>query len=266
MQRGFVKIYRKVEDSGLMQNPNALVLFLHLLMRAAYKEKKIGIAGQVVSLKRGQLVTGRKSLAHDLKLSERKIRTSLELLIKLEIVTSTPTSKWSVIEVVNYDKYQSLESSTTSTPTNKRPANDQQVTTIEEGKKVKQVKNTTVVGVEADDAYADYPTSREINGNKSSTGKSLSHKPKIQVVIDKGYPFREVVRLKKKAGDAFPNLSTFLNNLPDPAELKKFGNDRPANQECHPTKHVLGPLIKGGFGKKDTKKCTLCPRVETIYS
>ncbi len=119
-----------------MQNPNAMVLFLHLLMRAAYKEKKIGIEGQVIILERGQLVTGRKSLAKELKLSERKIRTAMALLLGLEIVTSKATSKYSVITIENYGQYQDVNPGATSSTANKRPASDQQATTIEESKNI----------------------------------------------------------------------------------------------------------------------------------
>jgi len=120
------------------------------------------------------------------------------------------------------------------------------------------------VSPEAETAYQDYPTTREINGTKSSTGKSLKHKLQIEDVIKGGYPIGEVIRLKKKAGDAFPNLGTFLNNLPDPAELRKFGTDRNPNQECHPLKHDWAEPVDAGDGTK-RKKCRKCPRVETIY-
>ncbi len=125
-------------------------------------------------------------------------------------------------------------------------------------------KDTDKVSEEAELGYQEYPTTRIIDGEKTSTGKQLSHKQGIQRAIKDGYPFREVVRLKKAAGDAFPNLKTFLNNLPDPVELRKFGKDKPAYQECHPLKHDWAEPVNASDGTQ-RKKCRQCPRVETIY-
>ncbi len=123
---------------------------------------------------------------------------------------------------------------------------------------------TVVVSAEAEAGYQEYPTTRVIDGEKTSTCKQLKHKEGIQRAINDGYPFREVVRLKKAAGDAFPNLKTFLDNLPDPVELRKFGKDKPAYQECHPLKHDWAEPVDAGDGTL-RKKCRQCPRVETIY-
>ena len=147
MQRGFIKIWRKLRDSGLMQNANALAVFLHLLMEATHKQRKVGVTGgRVITLKRGQVITGRKRLAEQLNLTERKIRTAMGLLIGLEIVTSKATSTYSVVTVLNYNKYQSANPGATSIPTNERPATDQRATTKQE---LKNDKNTPV-GTEND--------------------------------------------------------------------------------------------------------------------
>jgi len=138
MYRGFVKLYRKIEDSGLMQNHKAFTLFMHLLMRASHKERKTGVpSGDIITLKRGQLVTGRKQLARDLKMSEQNVRTAMALLIGLEILTSEPTNAYSVITVLNYDKYQADLS---SQPADQPPGNHR-VTTTQELKTEKKLKH-----------------------------------------------------------------------------------------------------------------------------
>jgi hypothetical protein len=135
MDRGYVKVWRKLEDSGLLQMPNTLALFMFLLMKATHKDKKVGTSSGVVELKRGQYISGRLSLAFSLEQSEREIRTSLERLVKLGIVSIKTTNKYSIYTIEKYSEYQDRDQQTTSTETNKRPANDQQTTTKQETKK-----------------------------------------------------------------------------------------------------------------------------------
>jgi len=134
MHRGYIKVWRKLEGSGLLQMPNTLALFMFLLMNAMYKDCKVGTTTGVVELKRGEYISGRKKLAADLNQSEREIRTSLSRLTELGIIDQQTTSRYSVYAIVKYNEYQDSDQQTTSTTTNKRPTNDQQTTTKEESK------------------------------------------------------------------------------------------------------------------------------------
>ena len=99
---------------------NTFKVFIHLLFKANYKDGEF----ENHTIKRGQLVTGRKALSKELEMSERQVRTALEHLKSTNEITITPTSKYSIITINNYDKYQSV----TSISTNNRPTTDQQVT------------------------------------------------------------------------------------------------------------------------------------------
>ena len=129
MDRGYLKIWRKIEDSGLMQMPNTLALFMFLLLRSTHKTRKIGTPIGVVDLLPGQYISGRTKLAFELEQTEQEIRTGLDRLEKLEILTIKTTSKFSVYTIVNYANYQEQLESSTSTLTSKQPANNQQTTT-----------------------------------------------------------------------------------------------------------------------------------------
>jgi DNA replication protein DnaD len=92
-------------------------------------------------LKPGQFISGRKKLAEELEQSEREIRTSLERLVTLQILTIKTTNKYSIYTIVNYEKYQFDELTSTSTSTNKQPTSNQQATTKQEVKKERTVLN-----------------------------------------------------------------------------------------------------------------------------
>jgi len=62
MQRGYIKVWRKIEDSGLLHMPNTLALFMFILMKAMHKDCKVGTSTGVVELKRGQYISEEKNL------------------------------------------------------------------------------------------------------------------------------------------------------------------------------------------------------------
>ncbi len=136
---GYIKLYRSILDWEWYTDVNTYRLFLHLLLKANYEPKKW--RGRVVE--RGQVVTGRLALAQELKISERAVRTALEHLKSTGEVTVESTSKYSVITIVNYAKYQDRPDATdqqtdqrpVTQPTSERPTNDQQTTTTKEIKK-----------------------------------------------------------------------------------------------------------------------------------
>lgn len=132
MNRGYVKVWRKIEDSGLMQMPNTLALFLHLLFNATHKSRKLGTPTGIVELKRGQYVSGRIELSHKLKQSEREIRTSLSRLVDLSIISIETTNRYSIYTIENYGIYQDSDQQNDQQATIKRPADDQQTTTKQE--------------------------------------------------------------------------------------------------------------------------------------
>ena len=115
MERGYVKLWRKALDSGLLQNGPAWQLCGYLLLKASHKSRKSIFGGVVCELQAGEAVFGRSKAANDLCLSEQQIRTALNLLKKMEIITTRATNKFTVISFVNWGKYQ-----------DEQPANNQQ--------------------------------------------------------------------------------------------------------------------------------------------
>lgn len=133
MHRGFIKLHRKTLDWEWKNKPLTLALFVHLLLNANHKENK----WQGISIKAGQLISGRKQLSIDTGLTERQIRTALNHLKSTNEVTIKTTNKYSIITITNWDLYQSNDQQNAI----KRPTNDQQPTTLKECKNEKNVKN-----------------------------------------------------------------------------------------------------------------------------
>ena len=132
MQRGYIKIWRKLEDSGLLQMHSTLALFMVMLMKASYKPCRVGM----VDIDRGQLTAGRHQLATWAGMSEQNVRTCLKNLHSLKILTSKSTNKFTVYTFVNYGLYQDYDDTTNQQTnqqsTNNQPTVNQQLTTIKE--------------------------------------------------------------------------------------------------------------------------------------
>jgi len=145
MQRGYIKIWRKTIDSGLIQLPNTLSLFMALILRAAYKPYSVG----TINLERGQVSAGRFQLCEWTGLTEQNVRTSLKHLHDMKILTSKPTNKFTVYTFVNYGQYQDSEDVTNQQInqqlTNNQPTTNQQLTTNKEDKhlSIKELNTNT---------------------------------------------------------------------------------------------------------------------------
>jgi len=135
---GWIKLHRKFIQWGWYKKDGMVRLFVHLLLSANHKENQ----WQGVVVKRGQLITGRKSLSQDTGMSEQSIRTCLARMKSTNEVTSKSTNKFSIITICNYEEYQGGENEINQQinqlPPSNQPAINQQSTT---NKNVKKEKN-----------------------------------------------------------------------------------------------------------------------------
>ncbi|WP_099369561.1 hypothetical protein [Sphingobacterium sp. 1.A.5] len=141
---GWIKLHRSLLDWEWYKDLNTRSLFLHLLIRANHKENKF----QGNTIKRGQILTGINSLSFETSLSIQKLRTSLNKLKSTNDITIESTNKNSIITIVNYDFYQSIDDSQqaeqqtdNNQSTNKQQTNNKRITTNKNIKKVKNIKN-----------------------------------------------------------------------------------------------------------------------------
>ena len=129
---GWIKIHRQIIDWEWFTDTTTFRVFLQLLLKANHKEKKY--RGMV--LKVGTIITSRDILAFETSLSVQQVRTALDKLKSTNEITIKTSSQGTIIEIVNYAKYQLA----TSEVTNKQPTSNQQVTTNKNDKKEKNEK------------------------------------------------------------------------------------------------------------------------------
>ena len=92
--KGWIKLYRKLLDNDLLFDPNALTVFIWLLLKVNDK---------------GQKAIGRKWASKELKMNEYTFYDALHRLVRHEAIiltTSKTTIKFTTVTIRNWHIYQ----------------------------------------------------------------------------------------------------------------------------------------------------------------
>ena len=153
---GWIKLHRKLLDNPVvMKDSDHLAVWIYLLLNASHTEYPVLFGRKKISLKAGQLITGRKSIASTLGISESKVRRILNLFESDQQIDRQRSNKNSLISILNWDKYQIFDQQIDQQATNKRPTSDQQATTNKNNKNIKNIKECKEI------IYSDVPELNE---------------------------------------------------------------------------------------------------------
>ena len=125
MSEGYIFLHRKTQKHWVFDRSEYLKAWIQMLFDATHQDYEVLVGNQLVRLKRGQFIFGRKAFAKKTGLSERSVRTLINRLKKSQMIDQQTTNKFSIISILNYDDYQTGVHQTSS----KRPTGDQQATT-----------------------------------------------------------------------------------------------------------------------------------------
>lgn len=124
MHNGYVKLWRKVRDCGIIGHPNAVSLFFYAMITATSKPRKVVVKGTVLEIGEGELIIAVRETSKVLGMTEQNLRTALAMLEKLEILTRRPTHHCTIIKLVKWHVYQAKDSQA-NTPDNTDPTQTQ---------------------------------------------------------------------------------------------------------------------------------------------
>lgn len=144
----FVKLNRKILNWEWYSDPCTRAVFIHCLLKANWKSGR----WKGYAYRRGQFITSLSSLAGELGLSVRNVRTALSHLKSTGELTDWSDSKVRVITVTNYDRYQSRD---------QLPTNDCQLADRQAAGERQQYKNAKEQKEEKRDGGAAGPLSGE---------------------------------------------------------------------------------------------------------
>lgn len=154
MHRGYIKLWRKTIDSGLIKNHKVWIFWTWCLLKANHSQSKKQVVGyQEVTLMPGQFIFGLKAASIETGLTIQECRTCIKFLKKCKNLTYKPTNKFSIISIINWDTYQQTEKTnnkqTNTHVTSSQQASNTQVTTNKNEKNEKNEKKTTLSEPEA---------------------------------------------------------------------------------------------------------------------
>lgn len=141
---GFVLMHRDILGWEWYESPTVSRLYFHLIFKVNYTDKK----WQGLLVKRGQLITSNNHLAIELKLSIQMIRTALHKLQDSGYIKIESTNRFTLITLVNYDKFQSAKTEGNK-PANiqstfKKQSSNSQLTTTKQSNKEKKSNKKTI--------------------------------------------------------------------------------------------------------------------------
>jgi predicted RNA-binding protein with PIN domain len=146
VSEGWIKLHRSLLEWEWYDDINTMRLFIHLILKANHKPKKY----KGIEIKMGEIVTGLSILSKETSLSMQRIRTSLSRLKSTNEITIKTSSQGSIIQIVNYCKYQT----TTNNLTNEQQTTNKQLTTNKNEKNEKKERNIIPPMFEMIEKYA----------------------------------------------------------------------------------------------------------------
>lgn len=123
--KSYIKLFRKLLESPIFENEIALKVWIWCLLKATHKEREQLVGHQLVYLKKGQFVFGRKKAAEELKMTESMVYRYMKLLEELQMLNIKSNNKFSIVTIEKWEDYQIEELKTTSNYT----TNEQQMNT-----------------------------------------------------------------------------------------------------------------------------------------
>lgn len=145
---GWIKLHRSITESSVFEDSEVLKLWIWILCNVAYNDHDVVYLGKVIHVKSGQIVTGRKKISQQIRMTENRVYRALKILKDLGNINVDSNNKFSVITIINWSKYQgeiyklNIGITATQQQTNsKLTANQQQ--NHSESTTNKQLANTT---------------------------------------------------------------------------------------------------------------------------
>lgn len=141
MKKGWIKLHRKILDSPISDNSELAWCWVRFILEASHQEHFILIGLQKIRLLPGQFIWGEKAWGKKLNISSSKARRLKNILKSEEQIEEQITNKYTLITIVNWEKYQGDEEQSDEQVKSKRRASEEQVKTNKNVKNVNNEKN-----------------------------------------------------------------------------------------------------------------------------
>lgn len=205
MRQGYIAVHRKMLDNPIVcKDTEHMAVWMYLLLNATHTNYDVFFKGNRITLQPGQLLTGRKSIAKQLKVNESKVQRILKLFESEQQIEQQTSNQNRLISIIRWTDYQKNGQQTEQQMNNKRTTDEQQMNT---NNNVKKVNN---------DNKDIYPVIIEYLNDKAN--KDYKHTTKgtrslIDARINEGFEvddFKIVIDTKAKDWKKDANMNKYL--------------------------------------------------------
>ena len=125
-QQGWVKIHRQLLNNPVSDKPDYLSLWVHLLLMANHEPTTFIWNNKKQTLETGQLLTGLNKLSKKTGIKQGTVYRILKYLENEKQIEQQKTTKYTIISIVNWHKYQTSENQNEKQIENKLKTNRKQ--------------------------------------------------------------------------------------------------------------------------------------------
>lgn len=234
MNQGWIKLHRQMlQNPVVMKDSDHLALWVLLLLKATHNGIEVCFHGRRIKLQPGEITTGRKVLAGELRVSESKVQRMLKEFESEQQIEQRTDRQCRYIKVLNWDKYQQSEQRTEQQMNNERTTTEQRLNTKQECKneinKITPVPPKGVVSDSFEKFWSAYPK----KVGKQAAIKAFKRAVKFISVdsmleaIDKQ---KTSDQWKRDNGKYIPNPTTWLNQGRWDDNLNNVDLERPKRE------------------------------------
>jgi hypothetical protein len=197
---GYVRLYRSLENKAWYKKSEYVHLWIHLFIKATRKDREDWFAGEPITLKPGQFITGRKKLASETGIQESKIERILKCFQTDQQIEQLGSNTSRLISIRNWHLYQNVEQPNEQQMNNGRTTGEQRVNTIQESREYKEVKEGST------------PPKNWLYSNKGFFDRQIA-KNQGQAMIDEYTELVEFLHGKNRDGLYFENVLSLSKQI-----------------------------------------------------
>jgi hypothetical protein len=156
---GWIKVYRQLLDNPVVcKDSNHLAVWMYLLLNATHTDFDMMFKGKRITLKPGQLITGRKSISEKLVISCSMVQRILKMFEIEHQIEQQGSNRNRLISILNWNEYQQVEQPTEQ-PSNNKRTTDEHLANTNKNIRIKELKN---VKKDSNDIVGKPPTEKFI--------------------------------------------------------------------------------------------------------
>lgn len=226
---GWLKLHRSLQEHPRFSDPHWLSVWIYLLCNAVYEPTKKLFDGRVITLRAGQLITGRIVIAAATGIHPSTVYRLLALMKTEQQIEQQAGTRSSIVTILNWQRYQETEQQTEQQASTSRTANEQLSNTVKESKNGKNQRREEPYSTAHADAFAAFWSAYPKKVGKGAAFKAWRKLKEPTAVVLAAIKAALNWQAKsgqwcKDGGQYIPNPATYLNQRrweDEPAELGK---------------------------------------------